>query len=285
MPLHIALLHHRPERIAATVHNHLDCLAGASSHKVYPIPMMGDLPPGLDLDGFDVVALHYTLVLASEAYVSAAARAQLARARSLKVVFIQDEYRHVNATIDALRAIDAGLLMTCVPANEIEKVYSSQRLPKTKKVNVLTGYVDRELCARDVPPYAQRRIDVGYRARKLPPWLGDLSQEKTRIALQFGADAPAYGLVCDLGYREEERLYGERWINFISNCRATLGVESGASVFDFDGEVEAGVKRDLMESPSTPYDVLRRRHFEHLEGRIRLNQISPRASRRPRCAR
>lgn len=275
-PLQIALLHHRPTRIAATVHDHLDQLVKSSRHIVHPIPILGDLPPRIDLDRFDVIVLHYTLVLASDTYVSAESRARIAQARALKVVFIQDEYRHVNATIDALRAIGAGLLMTCVPEKEIAKVYSPERLPGVRKINVLTGYVDRGLCARYVPPYEQRRIDVGYRARRLPPWLGDLGQEKTRIAAVFEADAAAYGLTCDIGYREEERLYGERWVSFLSNCRATLGVESGASVFDFDGEVERSVRRDLAEWPSVPYDVLRQRHFEHLEGKVLLNQISPR---------
>lgn len=243
---------------------------------MHSIPILGDLPPGLDLERFDVIVLHYTLVLASDSYVSAAARARIAQARALKVVFIQDEYRHVNATVDALRAVGTGLLMTCVPEGEIDKVYSPERLPGVRKVNVLTGYVDRRLCERDVPAYGQRRVDVGYRARRLPAWLGDLGQEKTQIAATFEADAAAYGLVCDLGYREEDRIYGEDWIAFMSNCRATLGVESGASVFDFDGTVEAGVRRDLAEIPSLPYDVLRDRHFGHLEGRILLNQISPR---------
>jgi hypothetical protein len=55
-----------------------------------------------------------------------------------------------------------------------------------------------------------------------------------------------------------------------------LGTESGASVFDFTGEVQAAVERDLQANPAIPYEELRRRHFAHLEGRILLNQISPR---------
>ncbi len=191
-PLQIALLHHRPARIAATVHDHLDQLARSSRHAVHPIPILGDLPPGLDLERFDVIVLHYTLVLCSDSYVSAEARARIAQAGALKVVFIQDEYRHVDATINALRAVGTGLLMTCVPTSEIDKVYSLERLPGVRKVNVLTGYVDRGLCAREVPSYAQRRVDVGYRSRRLPAWLGDLGQEKTRIAAVFEADHTQY---------------------------------------------------------------------------------------------
>ena len=128
------------------------------------------------------------------------------------------------------------ILFTCVPEAEIEKVYPQQKLPNITKINTLTGYVPKNLLKVDPPNLKYRQIDVGYRTRKPPFWLGDLAQEKWTIADKFRDAAKDFGLKIDLSYQETDRLYGQRWLAFVKNCRCMLGVESGASVFDFTGE-------------------------------------------------
>src|SRR5437764_380792 len=81
------------------------------------------------------------------------------------------------------------------------------------------------------------------------------------IVIRMAADAPHYGLVTDISFREEDRLYGNAWTAFVSRCKAMLGVESGASVFDFTGEIQRKVERHLWDAPETPYDELRERYF------------------------
>ena len=98
--------------------------------------------------------------------------------------------------------------------------------------SVLTGYVDPLLSGLTVPPLAARPIDVGYRARRLSAWLGQLGHEKWLIGQRFAADAARYQLVCDISWREEDRLYGRDWVDFLTRCKAVLGSESGSSVFD-----------------------------------------------------
>ncbi|HCU89383.1 MAG TPA: hypothetical protein DGR97_05555, partial [Gammaproteobacteria bacterium] len=112
----------------------------------------------------------------------------------LKVAFIQDEYRFINATIDALGELGIGLLFTCVPDGETDKVYSRKKLPTTKVLNVLTGYVPANLLGQPVPQYSHRRYDVGYRSRKVPMWLGELGWEKYRISIEFPEAIAAYRL-------------------------------------------------------------------------------------------
>ncbi|MEB3221003.1 MAG: hypothetical protein VKS61_02900 [Candidatus Sericytochromatia bacterium] len=261
---------------AATVSAHVEALRAHSSHDVQVLSLFGSLPDALALDRFDAVVIHYSLNLCVEGYLCERSRARLAAFKGVKAVFIQDEYRLVDRTIAALQAIGCDLLFTCVPEEEWEKVYPTARLPRMAKVNVLTGYVDEALLGRKVPPLDQRPIDIGYRARKVPAWLGDLGQEKYNIGVRVAEDARPHGLKVDLAYREEERLYGEAWIAFMTRCKATLGVESGASVFDFTGEIQAAVDQAVAADPGLPYEELKRRHFAQAEGLIRLNQISPR---------
>ena len=274
--LSVLLICDRPAAIAATVHAHIDALVHASGHRVRLLLILGDIPSELDLDRFDVILVHYTLVISDDRYLSPHARARLFSARSVKAVFVQDEYRHVNATVSALKEISADVLFTCVPQQEVEKVYPAASLPGLRKVNVLTGYVDDRLTESGCPPLRDRAIDVGYRARSLPAWLGDLGQEKSRIGTRFLEDAARYGLVCDISCREEERLYGQSWVDFLTRCKAILGVESGSSVFDFTGRIQAAVENDLLKDPTLSYETIRERHLKDQHGRIRLNQISPR---------
>lgn len=261
--------------IAATVGDHIDAFSRHSAHRIYVLSILGDLPDSLDLERFDVVVVHYSLVLCMDAYVSAATRRRLAAFSGLKVVFLQDEYRHVERTLAAIREIGARVLYSCIPAAELPKVYGNI-LADTEVITVLTGYVPERLKSITPPRYSNRSIDVGYRGRRLPAWLGELGQEKARIGERFVADARKYGLICDISSSEEDRLYGEAWIGFLSNCKAILGVESGASVFDLTGEIEAKVNSHLIHHPAATFEELRALYFKDHEARIVLNQISPR---------
>lgn len=275
-PLEICLFCDKPKRVAATVGDHINALESDSRHQVRVVEMLGDAPVALDLDRFDVIIIHYTLIAANDTYVSPEMRARLKNSSALKALFIQDEYRHIDATVAAFREMGLDILFTCMPEHSIEAVYPESKLPGVRKVSVLTGCVPTSLLDRSVSDIAERPIDVGYRARKVPAWLGDLGQEKWVIGQRFLADATKFGLICDISYREEERLYGESWINFVAGCKAILGVESGSSVFDFTGEIQAAAERDALADPDLPYTELKGRHFAYVDGLIDQRQISPR---------
>jgi hypothetical protein len=228
------------------------------------------------LNHFDAVVVHYSLIASHNSYVSAQARTTLAKYRGLKGIFIQDEYRFVDATIAAMREMGVDILFTNVPEAEYDKVYPPETLPGVTKVNVLTGYVPERLLSRPVRPYGERPIDVGYRARKVPAWLGELSFGKYEIGRIFRDDAVGDGLVLDISFREEDRLYGDDWIDFICRCKAMLGVETGASVFDFTGDIQRNVEDHVRRDPGVNFQTLRDLYFADVDGKIALNQISPR---------
>jgi hypothetical protein len=176
-----------------------------------------------------------------------------------------------------MRSLGIGVLFTCFPQDQVDLVYPRSALPELRRVvTVLTGYVPARLLSRDVAPHHARPIDVGYRARRLPPWLGRLAREKSEIADRFVADAPDYDLRVDISTDESDRLYGEDWIRFLSRCKAMLGVESGSGVVDVDGSIEAQVRAYLGAHPGATFEELHRRFLGDADGRIRMNQISPR---------
>jgi len=271
----LLLCDYRPEG-AATVCAHINALSHYSRHNVHVLSIFGELPVTIELQRFDVLIVHYSLVIAMDAYVSRLARQRIRQFKGLKAIFIQDEYRWVNDTIEAMRYLGIDMLFTCVPEAEIEKVYPASKLPKVAKVNVLTGYVPDLLAQIEPIPYASRPLDVGYRARRISAWFGDLGQEKWQIAARFVEDAKRFGLKVDLSYNEADRLYGSAWTNFIRSCRAVLGIESGANVFDFTGELQKIVEAYEKEHPEASYEEIRDKFLIGLDHKIRMNQISPR---------
>lgn len=262
---------------AATVCDHINAIAKFSRFDVTVLSRIGSIPDDVDLAIFDCVVIHYSLAVALDAYISAKTRFRLASYRGVKALFIQDEYRFVEKTRDSIRKLKISLVFTCVPVDAIEKVYPPEALPGVTFVNVLTGYVPAWLTVYAPVPLAHRRLDVGYRGRDYSAWHGRAGREKIEIGKRFLKDAGKYGLRCDIRWRERDRLYGVAWRRFLQTCRATLAVESGASVFDFDGRIGPQVETfEKLLGRRAKYETSRARFFAGREDEIDLSQISPR---------
>lgn len=271
----LLLCDYRPEG-AATVTDHINALCRDTGYRVSKLSILGNLPDALDLERFDAILIHYSLILSNDNYVSAESRDKLRAFGGVKAVFIQDEYRWVNRAVEALAYIGADILFTCVPDDEIEKVYSPAALPGLLMINTLTGFVPGELLSIRPLDYSVRKLDIGYRARKLSALFGQLAREKWLIADRFVDDAHRRNLLVDISCRESDRLYGQDWIHFMRNCRAMLGSESGASIFDFKGHLQPAIEQYEREHPEASFEEIEDRFFKGQDGLIRMNQISPR---------
>ena len=274
--LHILMLCHFEAGSASTIIEHIHAFPQFSKHRYYVLSNLGDLPAWLDLSRFDGVIVHYSLIACYDNYLSPDARRRIREFDGFKAAFVQDDYRWINDTVNALAYMRITALFPLAGPEIIDQVYSPERLPGVHRETVLTGYVPEELARRSVKPFIERPIDVGYRARKVPMWIGAHTLQKWQIADRFLADAPRYGLHVDISYREEDRIYGERWIEFMSNCKAMLGTESGASVCDFTGDIQRNVEAHLRRDPAATFDELSELYFKDVDGQIMMNVISPR---------
>jgi hypothetical protein len=275
--LSILLLCDESRAHAATVLQHIEALATHSQHDVYrfnPVERP-DACRLLDPSEFDAVVIHYTISLLSARYLPPPLPERLARFEGLKVQFIQDEYRAVDAVTAAMQELGIDVLFTCVPEPAAGRIYDS-RLPGVRRAFTLPGYVPDELVGRRVARAAERPIDVGYRGRDLPVWVGRLGREKTEIGRAFLERAAGRGLLCDISSSEEDRIYGEDWNRFLASCRATLGTESGVSIIDFDGSVEALAKDYLTRRPNATPEEIERDVTGPYEGKVVINTASPR---------
>jgi hypothetical protein len=143
-------------------------------------------------------------------------------------------------------------------------------------VSVLPGYVPGRFLNYTVQPIAERKLHIAYRGRQVPYWLGELGQDKVRIAEGVIKLAPRYGLSFDVSAKEQDRIYGPGWPALISSAKAVLGTEGGASIWDFDSEVHDKVEAYMDRFPQATFEEVSREVLAPHEGNMMYNTISPR---------
>lgn len=274
--LKIVLLCDYSSNSAGTIHDHIFGIRDLSCHDVTIVNFRGELPLSVNLQEYDGVIIHYSLVACRDAYISPLTRIAIRNFQGVKIAFVQDDYRFINDTVSALSSMRINGLLGLADADIIDDVYAPDKLPGVRRETVLTGYVPEHLLQYDTPQYEDRPIDIGYRARKLPAWLGSHGQEKWVVADKFLKTADKYNLVYDVSWKESDRIYGDKWLGFVSNCKAMIGAESGSGVCDFTGEIQDKVDAHTSLHPDTSFEKLRDLYFKDEDGRLLMNVISPR---------
>ncbi len=118
---------------------------------------------------------------------------------------------------------------------------------------------------------------MAYRGRELPYWLGRLSYEKTRLSDEVGKRISNLPLKTDLSSKEKDRLYRDKWQAFLKSAKAVLGLEGGASIFDFDGKAEEAVLNYLESNPNADFEEVSTQVLSPYEGNIVHQTITPRS--------
>ncbi|MGF6781097.1 discoidin domain-containing protein [Paraburkholderia sp. GAS334] len=276
-PLNVCLLSHVKPGFPNTCFDHENALSKDSAHNVSVISPLDHPKKVPDFSVFDVIIIHYSIICFSTIYLPPIYRRGLQDFKGLKVIFIQDEYRTVHSAIDAMIELGIDVLFTCVPEHSIDDIYGQLRRRGVKIETTLTGYAPDNLLNLAQVPLHERSLDVTYRGRVLPYALGKLGQEKVYIAKEFQSRAQEFGLKTDIGWREEDRIYGNKWIEFMSSGRAVLGTESGASICDFTGDLDRAVSLYLLEHPDANFGEVFDAFLAPYEGNAIINTISPRA--------
>jgi glycosyltransferase involved in cell wall biosynthesis len=197
-----------------------------------------------------------------------------------KVLLKQDENFRFREVDNYVNEAGFDVVFTCLPEDAIERIYPrSATSGKTRFVRMLTGYVTPTLRTQDWRTSA-RPIDIGYRGSIQPLSFGRLAYEKRKIGYDVAKRLQERDLRLDISSRWEDRVGGDAWFAFLRSCKATLGVESGASIFDLEGDLDTRC-RQIEEKlggfrESEEYAEAYLAELKDLEGRIYYNQVSPR---------
>jgi hypothetical protein len=274
-----------------TIEDHLfsfkKCLRDSKIYYVNITSTHG-LPKYISRIKYDLIILHYTFLAGERFYENELLWLKkikgLNKLNGFKIAIPQDEMEHTNRLNDLFSDIEVGLICTCFNKDEdIRLAYESSGIKNY--IKVFTGYVNEDLAnefKNKTLPFAQRRIDIGYRARKLAPNYGAHAQIKFEVGQVFYDFLKNKNFVVDINstntsyYAEGSVKLGDEWFNFLASCKSFLGTEGGASLLDPEGVVKKRVNDYLKRYPEATFDEVEKVCFPDLDGNISLFALSPR---------
>lgn len=235
----------------------------------------------INVDGFDLIILHNSLSYD----VDTLHRLDLLLSKPLhrfsggKIIMKQDENHRFFEMASYIGKVGFDAVFTCLPEEALAQIYPHKLAGSPRFERMLTGYVTPNL--RELRyPIEERPIDIGYRGSIQPLSFGRLAYEKRKIGDDVLRILPDSGLKLNISSRWEDRLGGSAWFDFLGNCKTTLGVESGASIFDLQGTLkqrcEQIVKNLGPERSDSDYCESFLSELSDLEDLINYRQISPR---------
>jgi len=275
----LLLYHHYIRNEAPTIMEHVNAFLRISRFKTWGVNVELGMPPGIQQLQFRALVMHYSLFGDYPFRLSDEFLRYIEQSReSYKIAFFQDEYQFCPQRFEVLNRLKVDCVFTLLEPDNWNTVYRKRTSVK-RFHHTLTGYVDDglvELAKRLGKPDRERRIDVGYRARKLPFRMGKGGQEKAAIAVKFESRAAGSGLILDVKPGAHRRLNGLDWYRFVADCRGFLGVEAGVSVFDLDDSVRHTCEELLRRNPEMTFEDVEQRALAPYEGNVFYRTISPR---------
>lgn len=264
------------QHVANVVVDHIQGFLEFSHHRYTVMNPIHDAAPAPDwLERFDVVLIHYSIYILGDYFLPEAWRALIEKFDGLKAQIIQDEHRSINAMSARMAEFGIAVVFSSLEPGTARKVYKSPLLTRTSFFSCLPGYVAKNFFDFSPPPIADRPLHIVYRGRTLPAFLGRFAQEKFLIGEQMKRVAEKHNLEVDISSSEDVRIYGTAWPRFLMSGRATLGVEGGASIFDFDGSITQSVEHYRSEFPDADFEQIWHALLQQHEGNVVHRTLTP----------
>ena len=174
----VLLLYHRPTEYwykdASTVEEHIRAFPRHSRFPVVTVNTHLGYPRGLGRKHFDALLLHYSLFGSGIYMLDKGFQHFVRESDAYKVAFFQDEYFFCQKRFRFIDDYGIDCVYTCLEPPEFDNVYGRYTNVSTIRSNY-PGYASEDMVAaagRFAKPFEERAIDVGYRGRPLPPYMG-----------------------------------------------------------------------------------------------------------------
>ncbi len=279
----ILLLYHFPllSEMRVGVLHHLHTLDHSDvDHDILYYNTVHGAPSWLRHLRFDAVILHNTLLCMRWSPIFYSWKWNLRWIKDLeclKIAIPQDEYDHAEILDEWLYEWGISVIFT-----NFDESYRRDLYPLLHDnagfYKSFTGYIDDTVAqdySQTLLPMKERPNDIVYRAFNLPFWFGSHGQLKHIIAGVVRKHAQLSGLKCDISTRLEDTIIGPHWIDFLASGKVVIGCESGSSVLDRRGEIQAQIKAILRQTSEISFEELSQRMPEGWDD-YRFFAISPR---------
>jgi hypothetical protein len=232
---------------------------------------------------FDFILFHYGFISSRWASDDCYQRAfkqvlPFKNSKAIKAVMPQDEYMGSKSIVHFVNNLNIDIVFSVSPETEWAQLYEGVDFEKVKFYKVLTGYLD-DSGIKTINGFLKnttKDIDIGYRARNLPQWLGRHGYMKTIIADVFNEALKKFHLKTDISTNPKDTFMGLGWYKFMVRCKYMIGVEGGATIHDPDGSIAKRGAVYLKEHPNCSFEEIEEACFPGLDGKLQLIAISPR---------
>src|SRR5262245_2012633 len=201
----------------------------------------------------------------------------LGESDAVRVALPQDDYDHSELLDQWLDEYRTDIVYT--PVWPHRALLYPRMMRRGELLEALTGYVNDDDIGR-IPSFAkafaQRRIDIGYRAKFLPAQFGRFGQLKGHIAGVITKATAGENLTLDVSTALDQVFLGEEWLRFLGDCRWCLGAEGGSSLWDPYGRISDRVAAFVVHKPDASFDETEAACFPGLDGRYVFSAVSPR---------
>jgi hypothetical protein len=239
----ILYLHAEAEPMRPTTVQHLRFLENSlTPHDVLFWNAAHGVPRWVRERAYDVVLLHYSVLCMRWHAPFERWRPSLDWMRdsdAVKLAMPQDEYVCAHTLDEWLEELDVDCVFSVLDERHWPTLYP-RTSTRTRIERSYTGFVDDRAAGSvaTLPrPHAQRALDIVYRARNLPFYVGHHGQLKHGIGEIVEPVAQAHGLRTDISTRPGDTKYGDAWFEFLAGGRCVIGTESGSSALDPYGEI------------------------------------------------
>jgi len=270
-----------PSTIRAAIRHHLEAIKqGPSSHAVTFWNVFDGGGRLLRRGKYDAVILHTTLLCLRwfESFPKwRSSLGWLNELDCLKIAMPQDEYNHSEVLDEWLRDLNVDHVFSNF-GTEVRTLLYPYMSQHAKFRGAFTGYIDQNVASRledRLSTSVRRPVDVVYRATHPQYWFGSLGQLKFLIGERAQVEAAGRGLTSDISSETEDAILGNEWFDFLASGRVVVGCESGSSVLDRRGEMQASVRAYLREYPGATFDEVSA-HMPQGWDSYRFAAISPR---------
>jgi hypothetical protein len=196
-----------------------------------------------------------------------------------KAIVAQDEQARSDLVSKLIEEFGVTYVFSPASPPEWPQIYEGADFDTMHFHTILTGYVDEATMARiakRAEHHHDRPIDIGYRSWYTQPFYGRHGRIKRQIAEVFSDNAPRFGLLTDISTDFADALWGDRWFDFLLECKYTVGVEGGSSVFDRDGSIARCTGDYLREHPEASFEQIEAACFPGLDGQFGYRLLGPR---------
>jgi len=262
---------------ANVVQDHINSFRKNSKNNIFLVnPIWQDIDKVSNLEKIDIILIHYSILILSDYFLPEHNANIIKQFNGPKAQIIQDECRWVNRMKTRMVELGIRAVFSSLNVKNLREVYGDEKLKNIKFYSCLPGYISSHLKGIKTIPIKERPLDIVYRGRELPFWHGRQAQEKSEIAAHMLRLCGQYGGLIDISSKETTRIYGDDWLEFIATGRATLGVEGGVSIFDFDEKAENETKAYLADNPEADFEEVFEKILKPFEGNVIHRTITPR---------